>query len=294
MSSFQVNPFKRDDYVGKTMGLAVGGFPSAYLLYDSLKPVSDNDVRILQKAVDKIFPAIDTFDKTTETAERIIKNEGLADKGVKILITNNSEESTQKLNEILKNEKPKSLVKNIKKLMQNGCNGCFHNTSNTVMVNDKFGFSSIYHEIGHAKHFNSKNPLMKLLTKSRNLTPMGVSVIAPIALGVAMFHKVDKTKPKQDKTKTERTLDFVAKNAGKLTLASYVPLVLEEGLASVDGIKMAKKYLSQKQISKLKGSYFKAWSTYALTALGVSMAVGMGAALKDVISNRKQNKIKMA
>lgn len=172
-------------------------------------------------------------------------------------------------------------------MFQNGCNACYHPKSKTVIINDEIAHSSIFHEIGHAKHFNSKNPLMKLLVNSKNLTPMGISVVAPLALGVAMFHKVDNTKPQKDKSKTEKTLDFVSNHAGKLTLASYIPIVLEEGLASIDGIKMAKKYLKPEQISKLKGNYFKTFQTYAGTALLIAGTIGLANIIRKGGNNKK-------
>ena len=63
---------------------------------------------------------------------------------------------------------------------------------------------------------------------------------------------------------------------------------MEEGLASVDGIKMAKKHLKPEQVSKLKGSYAKAWGTYALVAIGISGAVGLASIVKNSILNKKQ------
>lgn len=276
-----VGQSRKEDYIRTAIGTTVGIAPTAYLLYDTLKPISKDTIPMLQGVTNNIFPPIDTFQNTKRVAETIIKNEGLADKGVYILIANNTPESQGKLDNIFKTEKPKFFVKKIKMILQNGCNACFHEKSNSVIVNDVFATSGIFHEIGHAKHYNSKNPLMKLLVKSKNITPMGVSLVAPIALGIAMFHKTDKTKPQKDKTKTEKTLDFVSNHAGKLTLASYIPLVLEEGLASIDGIKMAKKHLSTKQLSTLKTGYFKAWKTYAGTALLIAGAVGLANVIKQ-------------
>lgn len=281
-----VGQSRKEDYIRTAIGTTVGLAPTAYLIQDAVKPISKDTIQMYQCAINDIFPPTDTFHNTKNVAETIIKNEGLADKGVRLLIANNSPDSNTKLDNIFKTEKPKFLVKNIKTLLQNGCNGCYHNKSKSVIVNDVFGTSSIFHEIGHAKHFNSKNPLMKLLVKSRNITPMGVSLVTPIALGIAMFHKTDKNKPQKDKTKTEKTLDFISKHAGKLTLASYIPLVLEEGLASIDGIKMAKKHLNTKQLSTLKTGYFKAWKTYAGTALLIAGAVGLANEIKRGIDKK--------
>lgn len=285
MNGVSIN--KKNDYIRTGIGTTIGIAPLGYIAYDTLKPLSKQDIKLYQQAMTNIMPAIDSFENTKAVAQTILNNEGLADKGVKIFVSNNTPESTNKLNELFKSEKPKLFVEKLKTMFQNGCNACYHPKSKTVIINDEIAHSSIFHEIGHAKHFNSKNPLMKLLVNSKNLTPMGISVVAPLALGVAMFHKVDNTKPQKDKSKTEKTLDFVSNHAGKLTLASYIPIVLEEGLASIDGIKMAKKYLKPEQISKLKDNYFKAFQTYAGTALLIAGAVGLANLIKKGGNNKK-------
>lgn len=285
MNGVSVN--KKDDYIRTGIGTTIGIAPLGYLAYDTIKPLSKQDIKLYQQAMTNIMPSVDSFENTKAVAQTILNNEGLAKKGVKIFVSNNTPESTNKLNEFFKTEKPKIFIKKIKIMLQNGCNACYHSKSKSVIINDEFAYSSIFHEIGHAKHFNNKNPLMKLLVNSRNLTPMAISVVAPLALGVAMFHKVDNTKPQKDKSKTEKTLDFVSNHAGKLTLASYIPIVLEEGLASIDGIKMAKKYLKPEQISKLKGSYFKAFQTYAGTALLIAGAVGLANLIKKGEEDKK-------
>lgn len=285
MNGVSIN--KKDDYIRTGIGTTIGIAPLGYLAYDTLKPLSKQEIKLYQQAMTNIMPAIDSFENTKAVAQTILNNEGLADKGVKIFVSNNTPESTNKLNELFKSEKPKLFVEKLKTMFQNGCNACYHPKSKTVIINDEIAHSSIFHEIGHAKHFNSKNPLMKLLVNSKNLTPMGISVVAPLALGVAMFHKVDNTKPQKDKSKTEKTLDFVSNHAGKLTLASYIPIVLEEGLASIDGIKMTKKHLKPEQISKLKGSYFKAFQTYAGTALLIAGTIGLANLIKKGEEEKK-------
>ena len=292
MNGVSVN--KKDDYIRTGIGTTIGIAPLGYIAYDTLKPLSKQDIKQYQQIVSNMAPAIDSFENTKAVAQTILNNEGLAEKGVKIFVSNNTPESTNKLNELFKSEKPKILVEKLKTMLRNGCNACYHPKSQSVIINNEFSHSSIFHEIGHAKHFNSKNPLMKLLVKSRNLTPMGISVVAPIALGVAMFHKVDNTKPQKDKSKTEKTLDFVSNHAGKITLASYIPIILEEGLASVDGIKMAKKYLKPEQISKLKGNYFKAFQTYAGTGLLVAGAIGLANIIRKGRNNDNNKSLAQA
>ena len=273
---------------GVAVGTAIGATPLAYLAYDAVKPFKPSDIIKVQDYMRMIMPPVDSFENTKAVAESIIKNEGLADKGVKLFISNNTPESAAHLDNLFKKEKPKCYVDKMKQMLKNGLNACFYPKAKTVIINDEIAYSSVFHELGHAKDFTSKNIFLKALTKGRYLTPMNISVIAPVALAVAMFHNVDKSKPQDKKGKVEKTLDFISKNAGKLTLASYAPMLAEEGIASIRGIKMAKKYLNPKQISTLKGSYKKAFGTYAAVALLVSGLVGFGAMIKEGIVNKKR------
>lgn len=280
---------KRNDILGAGAGFATGIAPIAYIVHDTFKPFTKDDAIVLRDMTNKLMPPVDTFEATKNITEKLIKEEGLAEKGVQLLVANNTPESCAEFDKLLEHQKPKRLVDNLKMEMKNGCNACFYNDKNTqkVIISNNGGYSMAYHELGHAKNFNSKNIFMKTLVKARNLTPMGISVVAPIALAVAMFHKVDKTKSEKDKGKVEKTLDFVANHAGKLTLASYLPMVAEEGIASAKGIKMAKKYLSPEQISKLKVTYSKAGMTYVAMAAVISGAVGAASYIKNKIANKK-------
>ena len=106
-----VGQSRKEDYIRTAIGTTVGIAPTAYLLYDTLRPISKDTIPILQGVTNNIFPPIDTFQNTKRVAETIIKNEGLADKGVRILIANNTPESQSKLDNIFKTEKPKFFVK---------------------------------------------------------------------------------------------------------------------------------------------------------------------------------------
>jgi len=134
------------------------------------------------------------------------------------------------------------------------------------------------------------NFFTKALQKARILTPFGVSILAPAALVVGLLHNVDKTKPKEQKSFGEKTADFIKNHAGLLTAASYIPMVGEEGLASIRGIKQAKKFLPKESVSKLKGNYLKAWGTYAGLALLVSAGVTAGVWISDVIKKHAASK----
>ena len=108
MNGVSIN--KKNDYIRTGIGTTIGIAPLGYLAYDTLKPLSKQEIKLYQQAMTNIMPSVDSFENTKAVAQTILNNEGLADKGVKIFVSNNTPESTNKLNELFKSEKPKFLV----------------------------------------------------------------------------------------------------------------------------------------------------------------------------------------
>lgn len=189
---------------------------------------------------------------------------------------NKLDPSKKKLNQTVK--------ENLFNTMKFGANACFIGENNTIIISSKNLYTSAYHELGHAMNKNT-NFFTKALAKARVISPFGVSLAAPVLLATGLLHKVDKTKPSEQKDNVEKTLDFCSENAGKLTLASYLPMLSEEGLASIRGLKQAKKVLPKDAVNKLAKNYFKAWGTYASLAAFVSAGVGLGVMVANGVRN---------
>lgn len=275
------------DLAGAGIGLAA----PAYALYDSLKELSPRSARELAEDMKDLMPEVDTLERTKDVAGKILEESGLKAKGVKLNFIDHSPESLNHLREIIKKEVPKNnafsrrLSWNNFETFKEGANAAYFSNANEIVVNSKNLYSSVYHELGHAMNRNG-NWFTKGLQKARAITPFGVSLLAPIFLAVGLLHKVDNTKPKEQKGKVERTLDFISNNAGKLTLATYIPMLGEEGLASIRGLKAAAKHLPKDVISKLGANYLRAWGTYA----GIAAAVSGGVALGIHIANKMKEK----
>lgn len=270
---------------GAIVGGAVGTAVPALTLYDSFRKVHKNDAIMTSNVLQKLMPNVDTFENTMNNVGNILKETGLDKKGVKVTAFADTPEMNKQLKNIIDaNVKPSNalnrrLNNNYFNIFKYGGNAAYFSETKDVVIHSKNTYSSVYHELGHAMNANG-NIFTKALQQARVLTPFGISVVAPIALAVGIFHKVDETKPAEAKSKKEKTLDFIANNAGKLTLASYMPLVAEEALASYRGINQAKKYVTKGVLSGLKKNYITALGTYVgmaltvtgLTALGVKIA----------------------
>lgn len=276
-------------------GAAVGMAMPYMTIKDSFTLKSPVDILNAKDYMQKLMPEVDTFENTAKNVQSILKETGLGAKGVKFNVVDKTPEGMKVLDGVLdaniKSEKPlmKKLKSVYKQMFGEGANAAYFSDTKDVVINKKNLYSSVYHELGHAQNANGSF-LTKALQKSRAITPFGVSLVAPVVLAVGLLHKVDKNKPQEEKGKLEKTLDFVSNNAGKLTLASYTPLLAEEGLASINGLKMAKKYMSPEQLKKLAMNYGKAWGTYATLALVVAGGVGLGVMLANGIKDKFTSK----
>ena len=280
--------------LGNTIGFAVGIISPFVVLYDNFSKKTADSLKYSSGSISELLPDVDTLENTKQTAQKILEESGLDKKGVTLNFVDSSDESQKALKEILddaippKNFIKKRLNKNLFNIFSEGANAAYINgkAKKSVIVPAKQLFSNVYHELGHAMNFNG-NVLSKSLMMARNMTPFGASTVAPVALLTALLHKKDKTKPNQNKNITEKVLDFISNNATGLTAISVVPLVAEEGLASIRGLMSASKHLPKETVSKLSKNYAKAWSTYAILATGTILGVWAGQKIADVIKNKK-------
>lgn len=144
----------------------------------------------------------------------------------------------------------------------------FYSDNCKLAVAPKSKPSLILHELGHAINAH-KGKFLKMLQKSR----MYVSAV-PTALLVlnGLFKRKDE-KP-----------NFIERNAGIIGFASFLPTIAEEGLASIRGVKAARKTLGKAvNLNPLRRNYLFAWMTYVIAGLGLGVA-----AKQAIIENKKQ------
>ena len=168
------------------------------------------------------------------------------------------------------------------KTISEGNNACFHPGSNNVFVNkDTMGFSA-FHEMGHAVNANSKGAL-KTLSTGRHFAAFAV----PFLLAAALIKK-RKPESSDEPRSTQRRKNFLKDNIGLITFGCMLPTVVEEGLASINGAKLAKKVLNPQELKKLNITNAKAWSTYLLGATLVSICAQLAVKVKDRLVAPKQ------
>lgn len=128
--------------------------------------------------------------------------------------------------------------------------------------------SLILHELGHAINAH-KGKFLRFLQKSR-----GYVSAVPTALLL-----LNSAIPKRKDNKK----NFVENNAGLIGFASFLPTIIEEGIASIRGIKAAKNTLGKAvNLAPLKRNYFFAWLTYVIAGIGLGVA-----AKQSLLSNKE-------
>ena len=138
----------------------------------------------------------------------------------------------------------------------------FFNSKLNLAVAPKSKPYLILHEIGHAIN-STKGPVMRFLQNSR-------FKLASLPTALLITNMFMPKSPKDGET-------FIERNAGKIGFAAFLPTIIEEGLASLRGIKAAKQakavYGNKINLAPLKKNYFFAWMTYVIS--GLLLGVGM-------------------
>ncbi len=171
-----------------------------------------------------------------------------------------------------------------------GLNACYMQGENKVIIPDKTFQTSVFHEMGHAMNFNDKG-IFKKLSKSRAL-----GKLAPLVLLVSLLNKRKTTDEiSSNDSKVQKGADFIKRNAGKLTALALLPKLLEEGVASLRGGKVAKGLmedgkLSKELLSKVKRINAYGFSTYLIGMFASVAAIKTAIHIKDKIQAKDELK----
>ena len=160
-----------------------------------------------------------------------------------------------------------------------GLNAAFMPKLNKVLINSDKASAVGFHELGHAL-----NKLKSSLPVKLNSKLYGVGYAIAGYMGyLALFSR---SKPKEAPKTIE---DKVKDNCGKIAFAAMLPVVAEEALASIKGIKLAKKAgVDKAGIDTLKKLYSKAFLTYAGRCVLGGLAVGASSMIMDYFTRPKK------
>ena len=170
------------------------------------------------------------------------------------------------------------------KVISDGANACFSNNYNEIWINKELRGVALFHELGHSINFNSKGT-KKFIHNSKKLVPL----FAPAILFAGLLTNKPKKENPQEQTKINKTANFLKKNCGYLTALFLAPIVIEEGLASYNGAKLAKKYLNKFDLERMERMNAKSLLSYISMAVTAGLAVKAAVMARDGIVNKNQN-----
>lgn len=169
-----------------------------------------------------------------------------------------------------------------------GLNGLFGRIfANEVVCNmDKLP-TAVFHELGHA--FNANNSKFWKCMQGIRVPAIAASMGLTLFAAFTKSEKADNN-PNSELTNAQKAKNFVRNNAGPLAFAAMVPVLLEEGMATIRGNAWAKDLLSP-DIAKnvCKGNKI-AYLSYLTTALALGAGAFVAGKVKDKLSD-KQNQV---
>ncbi len=171
-----------------------------------------------------------------------------------------------------------------------GLNAYCHSTLKKILLPDGKLTTAGFHEIGHA--MNSASKLGKFTQGPLRI----IGMLAP--LGIALFgafSKKQKAKEGEELTTGQKASNFVRNNAGKLSFLAMTPILIEEGVASIRGNKLAKEVLSKtpELAKKVSKSNRYAWCTYLCAAAAAGITSFLAVKIKDKIQDKKNQKAQL-
>lgn len=168
-------------------------------------------------------------------------------------------------------------------LLKSGDGAFYYPYKKTVFVPESGSNLAAFHEMGHAMN--------DALSKTGKFLQHIDTYSKYVAGGILLTSLLAGDEKENDKNPLNKAANFVKKNAGKLIFLSFAPKIVEEGLASYKGEKLAKNLLDEKLFQKLKNANKIALSTYVISALIPALCGYLAIKAKDFVSD-KLNKSK--
>ena len=177
-------------------------------------------------------------------------------------------------------------------MFKTGSNACYLPNANKIITPDKTLQTSIFHEMGHALN-NNGGIIMKTLQKAR---PVAMALPGIILLASILNKRKVNDEQLPTDSKFQRLKDGIKRNAGKLTALAMLPVVAEEGIASLRGGKIAKGLfkdgkLTKEILNKVRLTNLGGFATYALSLIGAVATVKLAIKVKDNIQAKHEAKV---
>lgn len=286
---------KTEDNFNNVVGITAGYSTYKFVPKIIKKPYS----RYFCEQVAKITPEENA--QLRAAAHDAFEHSDLKQKGVEIVhVTQDNYKSvTQKLIDAQRKQRDKKFNKNFSKKLNSslkkvdnklfekistigsGKNAGYVALTNQVLVNEEKMSFSTFHEMGHAINKNCTG-LKKLLSKSR----VYFATAVPVTLAIGLLTRDHKPSDGKE-TFADKEYAFIKKHCGLISGLCMLPTLIEEGLASINGQKLAKSRLSPELYKKLVSLNTKAFGSYAIAAVLIGIFAHLAVYIKDKITGDK-------
>lgn len=245
------------------------------------KSLSSSQVKSFEKAFDKAFKK----SKLDEFGVSIFKCNDL-----KIDMYNIKEHIKKNItSKWLKKDSLETYYNTILEHMKSD-NSCYTFFDKTIYTSKNTRLS-LFHEMGHAYNHN-KTIFARALQKSRMLYQF---LIVPISFtSICLATNEKNSQQKENKSKLNSLLLKLQNSFVKLSplilFSSFLPMLIEEGLASLQGQKFAKNVLDKNIYSKVKHTNFLGFLTYLFLASFSSIVLWISLKIKNRFLDKQLNK----
>lgn len=220
----------------------------------------------------------DTIDIIHAASEKALELGGVKDKGVAIEWLKPSGKKLSLFDKLQLVSNPARMVEGI----QEGLNAGYSAFQNKIyMPENKVSFLA-FHEIGHSINFNNSK-FWKGMQKLR----MPALALASLPMIYGAISKESKAEDGKELNKKQKINNFIRNNAGKLSFATMLPVLAEEGMATIRGQKLANQLLPKNIARKVLKGNAVAYTSYLITALGFAAAAYTAVKVKDAFVNKR-------
>lgn len=137
----------------------------------------------------------------------------------------------------------------------------------------------MFHEMGHAQN-NTTKGIGNLFAKYRNSKIPTTLILAGLASALLPQYEGEEAETIEGKA-----CNFLRDNCVLTTGLGAIAVPLEEGMASLNGMKIAKKSLTKPQFRAVNKLNVKAWLSYATIATGLMLTSALISKFNDKYNN---------
>ncbi len=252
-------------------------------------PVAGVALKTMISSNKKLNP--DQINQIMASAEKFITSRGLSEKGVVIENVKSAGFNLPgALGKVMEYIHPIASVAAgnnaafINKPIEIGLGNILYNKNSILINKDKLP-TAVFHEIGHAINYNNS----KFWKFMQGIRMPGIALAMGLALFGAYTNNAE-AKDGQELTKGQKAKNAVRNNAGKLAFAAMMPMLLEEGMASIRGCKWANSNLPKELAKKVLKTNIGGYVSYLGTAITLGVAAFSAVKLKDHFASKFQAK----